>query len=340
MNTAISVYTTVTALGADCSVVNKQIVLNGGQGTPANPTIVIPYSGLRPYGVTVTAPVTETVQVSTGTVTGANSTTYSFELQYVDTVQKKQVTQQFVYTSGSVNSGNTLLDEIVNAFIAQIQAQPSIPITPTNSSHTLVLTAVGVATSLTNGSQQFTVTNVGPGTISWAATTPAVAAVGLGYLWNQGATANANITNTSYYYTVDLDFNDPAYGDVVMANTTQVNRAVVLVLSTATNVDTLVGTYGTLTQALAGKSATWSAGGTTSSGDSVANGVLTLGNSEIFYGNSDTNIGVWLPGDTILIGSAYYVTEGILSGTTAATASTPNDASAATTYRIKLRSIL
>lgn len=344
MNTAESVYTTVTALGADCTISGKAIILAGGQGTPPNPTMVIPYAGIKASSG-VLAPVTEVDQITTGTITGANSTQYAIELQYVDTVQKKQVITQLVYTSGAVNSGNNLLDEIANSFIAQIQADPAIPITPTLVSHTLVLTAIGTITSGTNGSQQFTVTNTGAGIITFVTGTAAVAPVGLGFLYNQGATANANIVNTSYYYTIVLDFNDPAYGDVVMSNQTQVNKAVILVLSTATNVLTLVGTYGTLTQALAGKTATWTAAGTV---PTMTNGVITLGGSDIFYGNSDTNIGL-LALDVINVvrttATAYnlnYRLASILSGTTAASPDIPNDfaAAAESAFYIHLTSIL
>lgn len=336
MNTAISVYNTVTALGADCEVYNKQIVLNGGQGTPPNPTINIPYVAIKSSSGVI-APVTEVDQVTTGTITGANSTLYAIALEYMDTVQKKVVTNVFTYTSGSVNTGNNLLDEIANAFIAQIQAEPSIPITPTLSAHTLVLTAVATTTSLTNGTQQFSVTNVGNGIIAFVTGTPAVAPVGLGYIINQGPTANANITNSAYYYQVNLDFGDPAYGDVVMSNSTQVDKACIYVLSTATNVATLVGSYGTLTYALAGKAATIHA--TTGASGAVANGVITIGDGDIFYGNSDTNVGL-VSSDVVVIGTTPYIIGSFLTGTTASTASIPNDQGAAAGFYVHLTSIL
>lgn len=278
MNTAISVFNTVTALGADCVVANKQIIVIGGQGTPPNPTIIIPQAGIKGSSGVVT-PVTEVDQVTTGTITGANSTSYSISLEYIDTVQKRQVTNELTYISGSTNTSNALLDEIANAFIAQIIAQPSIPIVPTLVSHTLVLTAVSTLVSQTNGTQQFSVLNTGAGIISFVTGTAAVAPVGLGFLWNQSNLApNANITPTAYYYTVTLDYNDPAYGDVVMSNQTQVDKAMILVLSTATNVTTLVGPLGSLTLALTGAPVSAAVAMTTSStlAYTAATGILTM----------------------------------------------------------------
>ena len=331
MNTSISVYNTVTALGADCAVAAKKITLVGGQGTPPNPTVVINYPTITNYGVV--APVTEVAQVTTGTPTAADLTVYSISLEYMDTVQKKPVITVFSYTS-LVGATAT---QICDAFRAKILAEPQIPIVGSGTT-TLILTAVGVATSLTNGSQAFTVTNTGTGVISFNTGTAAVAAVGLGYLYNQGATANANIVNTTYYYTVIVDYSDSAYGDIVSSDSSQVNKAVILVANSVTDYLTLVGTYGTLTSALAGKSATWSATGGNPA-FTTASGVITLA--------TDTVPSLALkPGDVVMIGSTTSlagtqtsVTLGALSSTTLQGTFVTTVAAAAG-YYVKFTSIL
>ncbi len=103
---------------------------------------------------------------------------------------------------------------------------------------------------------------------------------------------------------------------------------------------TVVGTYGTLTQALQGTSATWAKAATAAA---IANGVVTLGGADIFFGNSDTNLGM-VANDVIRQVKStattfdnYYILTTLFT-VTANTPGTPNDDSTATdTWYIKLR---
>lgn len=94
---------------------------------------------------------------------------------------------------------------------------------------------------------------------------------------------------------------------------------VLYVLSTATNVDSLVGTYGTLTIALTGKAATYVAGtGTLTT--TITTGALALA------GGSGFGVDGILVGDVLFISTAAYFpvisitsqTTGFSSNTTAA----------------------
>jgi len=322
MNIDVSVLSTVAALGADCAIVNKQITVTGLKS-------FIPVSTLKPSSVV--APVTGVVQITTYTPTVANSTSYALALGYLN-----KVTRSWTYSVLVVDSDSSATDtEICNAFRNQISLMTAtMPIVGSGTT-TLILTAEA-------GYEVFTSSSIGVGVLTPAATQAGVIRVGYGAdLKVVYPEASSSITDTSYYYQVSMDYIPNSYGTQTMTQSNVVNRAAVLVLSTATNVLSLVGTYGTLTQAISGWQATWTAAGTV---PTLSNGVITLGGADIFYGNSDTNVGLDA-NDVINIvkttATAYnlnYRLASLLSGTTAATNDIPNDLAAAATdaWYIKL----
>lgn len=279
MNISTSVLNTVTALGADCSIVNKQILVKGLNG-------LIPQATLKP--TSVIAPVTEVLQVTTYTPTAANSTQYALVLTYTNKVSKQVESQTFYYTTAA--SGDTATT-IGDSFRAQINAaSPIIPIVASGTT-TLILTAAA-------GYAVFQSDSIGVGVLTGAATTPGVVRVGYGEdiikTFAEPAVV-ASVTPTSYYYQVIMDYGSPDYGTNTMTNSDVVNRALVFALSTATNIETLVGTYGTLTYALAGKNATWVASGGTIA-YTVTTGVITIATDT--FASAGLNVG-----DITLIGA-------------------------------------
>jgi hypothetical protein len=122
-----------------------------------------------------------------------------------------------------------------------------------------------------------------------------------------------------------------------MDASTLTNRNILYVLSTATNVETLVGTYGTVTYMLAGRSATWSASGGTIAFAGTT-GVITIATDTF------ASAGL-LAGDITMIGTttalAVAQASSVLSILTQATAVGSNVATvtAATGFYVKVRSI-
>jgi len=156
-----------------------------------------------------------------------------------------------------------------------------------------------------------------------------------------GAAPNQDLVITSETYYPEHNFS--ATGSTgVMTPTGQVNQTVTVYVKTdATNVKTLVGYlssknigFGTLTAVVFNSKLATIAAAVT--GDAaVANGVITVaGTADIFYGNSDTNIGA-TANDIVTIAAVPYRIASILTATTAATDCTPNDASAAATLFVK-----
>lgn len=308
MNIRINTYATVTALGADAVVSGGYLYLKGFE-----PMLV---SGIKP--TSVIAPVTEQLEVWTGTPTAANSTVYQISLTYSNRNTGAIETWNSVpYTSDATATATEICDNLR----AQVNAMNEvIPVVATGTT-TLVLTAEA-------GFAVFTATDMGPGVVAFVNGTAGIPAVGKGSDLKNGNYTDSTLVDASYYYQVTMNYNNRKNIGSAQESTSLVNKSVLYVLSTATNVLTLVGTYGTLTQALAGYSATWTAAGTV---PTMSNGVITLGGSDIFYGNSDTNIGL-VSGDVINIvkttATAYnsnYRIASILTGTTCNTPDIPND---------------
>lgn len=314
MNTTIKVLSTVQALGADCTVSEKYAYITG-----FDPMLV---AGIRP--TSVEAPVTEVLQVTTGTPTPANSTQYSISLTYYD--KSTSMTNTKVYTladSGLVATATTICDYFRDAINAD---NKTVPVAATGTT-TLVLTAQATTNS---ASAQFSVLNVGTGTITFVTGTPAVCAVGKGVHLKNGNFYSEDLVDASYYYTVYMKYNNQGLTGSAMQTSALANQNVLYVLSTATNVETLVGTYGTITQMLAGKSASYVAG-TGTLAATASTDLLTLASGGEFaaQGISAGDV-LFQNGET-----TYYLVNNVLTTTTAnAIVGTDNGAAAYTIIQI------
>src|SRR5574343_871093 len=314
MNTTIKVLSTVQALGADCSVSNKYAYITG-----FDPMLV---RGIVP--TSVIAPVTEVLQVTTGTPVAADITSYSISLSFYNLKTNAQDTN--VYTLADSGVGATATS-ICDYFRAAINADNTIvPIAATGTT-TLVLTAV---TGANSAQAQFSVTNGGNGTITFVTGTPAVCAVGKGIHLKGGQYYSEDLADSSYYYQAVMKYNNQSPTGSEMQTSALVNANVLYVLSTATNVETLVGTYGTVTQMLQGKSATYVAG-TGTLAATAATDLLTLaGGGEFAAQGITTGDVLFQDGET-----TYYLVNNVLTLTTAnAVVGTDNGAAAYTIIQI------
>ncbi len=320
MNTTIKTLTTVAALGADCKVVGDVAYITG-----LPPMLV---SGIKP--TSVVAPVTEVLQVTTGTPSVGNSTAYAINLVYTNKRTGIIESTDLIYTSDASATATEICDYFRNAVNS---LSDIMPIAATGTT-TLILTAV---TGSNSSQAQFTATSYGVGSIAFVTGTPAVIGVGKGVFIQGSPYPSADVVDGSYYYQVIMDFCNSEELGSTMSNSTLVDRNVLYVLSTATNVETLVGTYGTITYMLAGKSATWVASGGTIE-YTVTTGVITIATDTF------ASAGL-LVGDITLIGAttalAVAAPSTILSILTQATAVGTNvtAVAAATGFYVKVRSI-
>ena len=322
MKTKVFVYNAVTAGGADLQVTSDLITLSAPNGTDS--VSWIPKSGVIKSEGRIPA-VAGTLQVTTGTITAVSGATYRIKI----TATNKIYGTVQVFTYQVVSDASATTAEIAAAFAAQINADVNISVTAAETSGTLVLT--GVAPFYT-----FAVENANPAstTISFVTGTPGVISQGQGAIIvnNQYIQGNglATTVNTTYAYTTFIfTVNNVTLLDTSM--TFEPVQVVVYVYESASNYASFAGLNGTLTRCV--RSGVQTAGGNAA----VANGVITLGAPDIFYGNSDINVGLF-EGDIITIGGVDYPIINILSGTTAATNGIPNDASSATTtYKLLKR---
>ena len=179
---------TVQASAADLSVVNGLI----RSGDPL--TDVCYYDSITK--ATITAPVTEVLQVSTITPTAVASTVYGLTLSQYDYNTGNNIVKQYTYTTAS--SGDTPTT-IGDAFRSQINADPTIKVAATGTT-TLVLTAE-------TGYPQFQViktgSTVGNASLAVAPTTAGVVAIG-----TTAALARQGITLPSASYTqIHIEYN-------------------------------------------------------------------------------------------------------------------------------------
>lgn len=315
MNTTIKTLATVAALGADCSVSNRFIYITG------LPPML--YPGLKP--TSIIAPVTEVLQETTGTPTAANSTDYAISLVYTNKHTGDIESRIISYTSDASATPTEICDGVRN----QINnLSDVIPITATGTT-TLILTAV---TGNNPSQAQFSVTNVGVGVIAFVTGTAAVIGVGKGLFLKQGNYYDENLVDASYYYQAYMKFANSDVTGSAQNSSNLVDINVLYVLSTATNVETLVGTYGTLTQALAGYAATYVAGtGTLAADDS--DDLLTLATGT--FPGQDI-----MPQDVLFQNgeSTYYVVESVITVATALSNVAADNAAAAYTiiHRTKI----
>jgi hypothetical protein len=322
MKTRILVFNTVTANGADVSTSNGFVNITGSASGESVSFKQSELVAIRPRQARVAG----TAQVSTGAITAANNATYIVGIEATNKVTGSP--QDFVYSYVS-DAGGTAA-EICNAFVTAINADNRISVVASNVADDLVLT--GEAPYYT-----FTARNANPGstTIAFTTGTPGVIGWGLGSLIMNTEFNDSNLVSTNNYTTFIFTYERevPRNADTLKKETVQV---AVFINEAATGYSAMGGALGTLNAALTGYSATWSAAAAT--GSTVTNGVLTLGGADVFYGNADVNVGL-IAGDYILIGAVGYQLASILSGTTAATASIPNDATIAETRYIQWRKI-
>ena len=275
MNTTIKTLATVTALGADA-------VISGGFLYVADmPPMFI--KGIKP--TSIIAPVTEVLQVSTLVPTTLqNNTNFKISLGYVN-----KVTGDLESTILSFDSdANMLPQEVCDGFRAVLAAKNSIiPITGSGST-TLVLTAQA-------GYSTFTVTSVGVGVFTTAPflTIAGVTRVGYGLDLINSDYTDSNLVSTSYYYSVFIKYgnSDTTGSSQKLSALADIN--VLYVLSTATNISTLVGALGSLTLALTG--APVSAAGTMTALSTMAytqaTGVLTMTGGAATWSSQGIKVG-------------------------------------------------
>ena len=296
MNTTIKTLSTVAALGADCSISNGFVYVTGlepmlQKGIYANSSVV--------------APVTEVLQVTTGTPSVANSTLYGISITYTN--KKTGIIESLTmeYTSDATATAT----EICDYFRGAINGMSEIlPIVATGTT-TLILTAVAG-----NYSSQaaFDVASYGVGAISFVTGTPAVIGVGKGIFLKNGNFYSADLVDDSYYFQAVINYANFEPTGSAMNASNLVDRNVLYVLSTATNVETLVGTYGTLTLALDGKSATYVAG-TGTLAATAATDLLTLAGGGEFAAQAI------IAGDVLFQNgeTTYYLVNNVINLTTA-----------------------
>lgn len=309
--TLLNVLNTVTALGTDAYVGSNGFL--NLQGSPA-------FKASSINSMTVTPYVAEVAQVSTVTISTVTSNAlYTMSLVCSD-VNSGMVSSVPLTVTSDSTATNT---EIAAAFAAAISSMPELSVTATSST-TLVVTAkpgFPIFTLVTSDAKLSISTangtvGVGTGT-SLIAKYPSTA----GY-YNAGGFAAASAIVATNTYT-----------EVLISSATG-SSAVILVKTGVANYADLLGTYGTLTGLQAGYRVSMAAA---SANASASNGVITIV-TDVFYGNTDTNIGLQA-GDVIAIGGVGYPIASILTGATAATYGTPNDASAATTVYAKWRNL-
>jgi hypothetical protein len=179
---------TVQALAADLSVVNRMI----RSGNPL--TDVCLYPSITK--ATITAPVTEVLQVTTITPAAVASTAYGITIAQYDYATGNDIVKQYYYeTAASGDTATTIGD----AFRSQINADPTIKVAATGTT-TLILTAE-------TGYAQFRViktgSTVGNTSLAVVATTAGVVAIG-----TQAALARQGITLPSATYTqIHIEYN-------------------------------------------------------------------------------------------------------------------------------------
>lgn len=295
MNTTIKTLSTVAALGADCSVSNGFVYVTG-----LEPML---QKGINP--TSVVAPVTEALQITTGTPSVANSTLYGISITYTN--KKTGIIESLTmeYTSDATASAAEICDYFANAINGMSEI---LPISAVGGS-TLVLTAV---TGEYSSQATFSVVSYGVGAISFVTGTPAVIGVGKGIFLKGGNFYSADLVDDSYYYQVIMNYANFEPTGSAMNFSNLVDRNVLYVLSTATNVETLVGTYGTLTLALDGKSAIYVAG-TGTLAATAATDLLTLaGGGEFAAQAIITGDVLFQNGET-----TYYLVNNVINLTTA-----------------------
>ncbi len=326
MSDIVRVLNSVAASGADCVVDASGNIFLPGAPFAVKPSQIKSFS-ITPY-------LADTNAVWTGTPTAANLTSYQIRVGAMNT----QTEQWMQFNSPVyVSDATATATEICDAMRTWINGLGLIPVTGTGTT-TLILTG-------DTNYPYFTVTNVGTGVIAFVETTPAVVGTGLGSKITavgeyKPPADQTQLVAANQYTTVQLELVPENWTGTGMKGAA-VNY-VLYVNQGDTDYVTLVGydstsgaAYGTLSAPVYnGKRAVYT---TASANAAVADGVITIA-TDVFYGNTDTNIAL-AGGDFILVGLVDYRILSILTGATANTSSIPNDASSAATLYVKLISL-
>ena len=208
------VFTTVQALAADLSLVNGTIKL----GNPLE--TICKYKDI--VSAKITAPVAETLQVTTLTPVAAANSTYSFFITQWNPADGNMRTWEYSHETAASGATATTIGD---AFRAAINADTTIKIAATGTT-TLILTAEAGYPIFNVG-----ITNVGGG-LTQATGTPGVAAV------NTAAQLTTlgfpDLTAGTTYTTVQLNVAQPT-GALLKNQETQAQVWDVLILQSATN---------------------------------------------------------------------------------------------------------
>lgn len=210
LNTNYSILETLQAAAADISLANHILAITG-----------CPRFDYRTTSSTAwTAPVAETLQITTTTPTAANSTYY--EITVTQLVDGTYVQQRLFHTTPS--SGGTATT-ICNALRAQLTTYTNLAITGSGTT-TFIMTAQA-------GSPIFTAVSTGNGTLAVVTGTPGVAAKGTyAALVAQGVTdAVAGHTYNQITFTYKNESDGTVNGNI----STSVNQHVLYVYASATN---------------------------------------------------------------------------------------------------------
>ena len=317
MKTQVLVYNTTTALGVDCSISNGQVVISG---SASGDTVNFDLDSLLNFKSRQVR-VAGTAQVTTGTITAANNTTYQVAIEATNKITGTP--QDFSYDF--VSDASATAAEICDAFVAAINADPRVSVTASNVANNLVLTAdVPYYTFVAKNG------NPSGSTIAFVTGTAGVIGIGTGSLVLNTPWATSDVVSTNNYTSFVFEYESKKDISVdSFKNESQV--VVVLVNEAATNYESFAGVYGTLTQMLAGKVATWSVG-TGTLAATAATDVLTLAG-----GGEFTTQGI-LAGDVLVqTGETVYYPVTAITGVTAGLAVVAADNGAAAYNIITLR---
>lgn len=295
MSTTVKVINSVTALGADCTVTANGFVTIAGQEFKSSD--VLDYK-ITPY-------VADTAQVHTSTTTATGSTNYQIMISCQNRNQGNEW-QTFlspVITSAASTSKTAINTYLVN-WVNSVRNGGNGPMTVTAA---LTGSAPNEEFTLTGDTYypEFTVTNIGSGTIVFADTTPGVVGSGSGAKidavgqYQPEADDSVQIVTTNNYTTVEVKINNQSFNG---SGTTAVPDLFVLYVNEGdTDYPTLIGYnstlgigYGTLASVLVNnRKATYSAVG---ANVAVASLVATRASGSFFTENIKS-------GDLFLIGT-------------------------------------
>jgi len=318
MQNNILVFNTTTALGADCTVSGSKITVSGaagGQNVPFDYDNIVAYSGRK-------VKVAGTAQVTQGTITASTTLGYKISINATN-VSTGQV-KNFGY-SLDASTGFTTATLVCDAFVSLINADTTISVTASNAAGVLTLTADSPYWIFDLP------INIGAGVITFATGTAGVIGIGTGTLIQNGQFADDNITTSANYTTFVFQVQlDTTYGRDSVNK--EVQTVVIYVNEAATNYESFAGAYGTLTQALGGTVATYSAGvGTLAA--TAATDLLTLATGEFPAQGIMAGDVLFQDGET-----TYYLVNSVMTVATANAIVGADNAAAAYTI-VKLRRI-